>query len=275
MARTRDENLPHVSPLMWRWFTAYGRRFLRRHVHAVRVMRGGEPPTDLAPDEPLIFCCNHPSWWDPMVAMFLAQHFWPDRRHYWPIDAAMLAKYRFFAKLGFFGVQAGTRRGAATFLRAAGGVLARDRSALWVTAQGEFTDVRARPVLVKPGIEHLARWLGRGVIVPVAAEYVFWSERTPEALVRFGRPIRISDVPTTAVLEAALTETLDALAAGSIARDPRKYVTLLGGSAGTSAIYDGWQRLRALAARKPFQPAHLPEAAGPNDAAAGLPARSG
>jgi hypothetical protein len=51
-----------------------------------------------------------------MICLFLARRLFPDRRHYGPIEAAALTRYRFFEKLGFFGVEPGTIQGARRFL---------------------------------------------------------------------------------------------------------------------------------------------------------------
>jgi 1-acyl-sn-glycerol-3-phosphate acyltransferase len=259
--KRKEQLLPAVSPFMWRWFTRYARRFVRRHFHAVRLLRApGALPGSLPPDEPLILCCNHPSWWDPMIGIFLAAHLWPRRAHYWPIDAAMLQRYRFFARLGFFGVEKGSPRGAAAFLRTATAVLSRgDGTCLWVTAGGEFEDVRARPVGVRPGISHLARRLERGTVLPLAVEYPFWTEKAPEALLAFGRPISVLERPDTDAVRNALTGAMDALAAAAVARDPAAFSTLLSGAAGTSCVYDAWRRTRAALAGRRFSAAHVPE----------------
>ena len=58
--------------------------------------------------------------------------------------------------LGFFGVDPSTLRGAAEFLRTGEAILSAPQRALWVTAQGEFTDVRTRPLQLKTGVGHLA-----------------------------------------------------------------------------------------------------------------------
>jgi 1-acyl-sn-glycerol-3-phosphate acyltransferase len=254
--------VPVVSPVLLRWFTWYARRFLCKHMHAVRLLRAhdGAGVPAVPPDEPVIVCCNHPSWWDPMVGIFLASHLWPARSHYWPIDAKMLARYRFFSRLGFFGVERGGRQGARTFLRTATAALSRGDACLWVTAEGQFSDVRARPVRVKPGIVHLARRLGRGVILPLAVEYPFWTEKTPEVLLAFGRPVPVAERPGPAGLGEALTGAMDELAAAAMARDPGRFATLLAGAAGTSRVYDAWRRGRALLAGGSFDPSHMPEA---------------
>ncbi len=250
------------TPWLVRGFTRYVRRYLRRHFHAVRLAQGGRPE---APAEgPLVIVLNHPSWWDPLVCTALAGLF-PGREHYAPVEAAALARYRVFGRLGFFGVQPGTTQGAREFLRTGAAVLARPNAALWVTAQGEFTDPRQRPVRLRPGVGHLLRRLDGGVVLPLALEYPFWQERFPEALARFGLPIPIGHGREQSVeewmaqIEAGLTAAQDALAADALSRDPRRFEVLLGGKAGVGGVYDLWRRLRSWLRGERFQAAHAAE----------------
>lgn len=242
-----EAEVPRVHRRMFDVFAWYGRWYLRRHFHAVRLS-GAKP--HVPPDAPLLVYCNHPSWWDPMVGILLATRFFPQRHPYAPIDAAMLEKYRFFAKLGFFGIQPDSVRGAVTFLRKGQAILASPRRALWVTAEGRFTDPRQRPVSLRPGVARLARRLDRGVVLPLALEYAFWTERLPEALARFGDPIDLAahrglSAPAWQILlESQLQQTMDALAVDAMTRDPRAFDTLLAGGAGVSLVYDAWRRLR-------------------------------
>ena len=60
--------------------------------------------------------------------------------------------------------------------------------ALMMTPQGEFTDVRSRPVQFKPGLARLAADCG-AIVQPLATEFVFWEESRPEILLHFGRRI--------------------------------------------------------------------------------------
>jgi 1-acyl-sn-glycerol-3-phosphate acyltransferase len=250
------------SPWLIRGFSRYVRRYLRRHFHAVRLARGGRP--EAPPEGPLVIVLNHPSWWDPLVGAVLAGLF-PGREHYAPIEAAALARYRFFEWLGFFGVHPGTRQGAREFLRTGAAILARPDAALWVTAQGEFTDPRQRPVRLRPGVGHLLRRLHGGVVLPLALEYPFWQERTPEALARFGAPIPVGRGRERSVeewmhlIEAGLTAAQDALAADAQRRDPQAFEVLLGGKAGVGGVYDLWRRLRAWLRGERFQAAHAAE----------------
>ncbi|MEO2088873.1 MAG: lysophospholipid acyltransferase family protein, partial [Gemmataceae bacterium] len=177
-------------PTRWNWFfdgfRKYVRRYVRKHFHAVRLSNTSHPlPAD---DAPLLIVLNHPSWWDPMIGVILSDLF-PKYAHYAAIDAVMLTKYRAFTKLGFFGVDQTSLRGAAEFLRTGTEILSGDRRAVWVTAQGEFADVRTRPLNLRSGVGHLAARLTRGWVVPIAVEYTFWTESKPEAVVRFGSPL--------------------------------------------------------------------------------------
>lgn len=274
--------VPPVSPFLWGWFTWYARRHLRRHFHTVRLDRAGHDPASIAtaaaPDVPLVFYMNHPSWWDPLVALSLADRFWPARRHYGPIDARMLEKYAFFRKLGFFGVEPDSPRGAAAFLKTSAAVLAGRNACLWVTAEGEFADVRRRPLRLKPGLAHLARRMTRGLLVPLAIEYGYWTESKPEALVRFGTPLPAmgrghSVAEWNDLLACRLGAEMDGLAASAAARDPARFRSLLGGGGGgggTSAFYDSWRWLRAKAAGRAFHRGHMPEAEPIDSAAAAI-----
>ncbi len=254
-----DAKLPTRVNWLFRGFSRYVLRYLRKHFHAVRLSRSGAAlPTD---GEPILVVANHPSWWDPMVGMPLVQSL-KGHRSYAPIHAEMLKNYPIFGKLGFFGVDPTSLRGAAEFLRTGEAILAAPKRALWVTAQGEFTDVRTRPLRLKTGVGHLAARMERGWVVCLAIEYTFWTERTPEALLRIAEPIRIdaagarSGRQWTAELEALLTENLDALNLEAQSRDPAKFTILVGGKAGVGGGYDLFRRLAAWLRFRRFRPAH-------------------
>ncbi len=254
--------LPSVSPLLFGWFARYGERFLARHFHTVRLARAERPDAEALHGRPLIVYLNHPSWWDPMVALLLAMHLFPDRRHYAPIEAAALSRYRFFERLGFFGVEPGTVGGARRFLTVAERVLKQPDAVLWITAGGRFADPRERPVRLRSGLGHLISRLDQVVVLPLALEYPFWEERFPEALARFGKPQRAGRVSFldpaawTLVLGDQLESVQQSLAADAIARDPARFEILLGGKAGVGGVYDVWRRFRASLRGERFRPEH-------------------
>jgi 1-acyl-sn-glycerol-3-phosphate acyltransferase len=259
--RDRTKQAPEISPLLLSMFERYAGRDLARHLHAVRLSQAQRPDPMAIRGKPLIVYFNHPSWWDPLVCLRLAEQFFPDRRNYAPLDAAALARDRFLERLGFFGVELGSARGARHFLTVSRQVLSQSDSALWIAAEGQLTDPRVRPVRLRSGIGHLAVRVRQAVLLPLALEYPFWEERTPEALARFGEEIPAGEAGLkatdwTAVLETRLQAALDALAADSLARDPGRFDALPGGAAGTGGVYDTWRRLKARFRSEPFQPEH-------------------
>lgn len=253
-----SEVLRRRSRLLYAWFHRYARRYLARHFHAVRLSTRGRPP--VVPDGPLVVALNHPSWWDPLFCFALIDLF-PGRTHTAPIDAAALHGYRFFERLGFFGVEQGTVRGAAAFLRTSLEILAEPRTAIWLTVAGRFVDPRDRPVRIQPGAAHLAARLERGTVLPLALEYPFWDEKLPEALAYFGQAIEVPAGPRATeewqgLLEEGLERAQDALALEARARDPEAFEVLLRGRAGIGGAYDAWRRWSARLRGETFRPGH-------------------
>lgn len=260
--RPQSSILPRISPLVLRWFTWYSRRYLRRHFHSLRVSRAGLPP--LTAERPLVVYSNHASWWDALVCLVLKDALFPEHTAFAPMEAAMPERYGFFRRLGFFGVEQGSRRGAAQFLRISEAVLQSPRHVLALTPQGRFADVRQRPVCFTGGIGHLAARVRRAWFVPLAVEYVFWEERLPEILVRFGEPVDVhgqnaaaSDARFwTRLFEQNLATTQDALAAEAQRRCPDDFQSLLHGDAGQGGVYDWWRALKAKCRGETFHREH-------------------
>lgn len=248
------------SPKLVRFFAGVMARQMARNFHGVRVARPGIPavPTGV----PVLVYSNHPSWWDAALLILLATRGFPDRRSFAPMEAAALEKYRFMARIGLFPVASGTAAGAVAFMKVGERLLQDPASMLWVTAEGQFTDPRRRPVRLRGGIAHLLVRLPRVMALPLAVEYPFWDEKNPEALCRFGPAIDTGEVDARSpaalhqLLERRLEETMDVLAAASMARDPKAFVTLSEGRAGVGGVYDLWRRARAWGRGERFNAAH-------------------
>lgn len=246
------------SPVLCRFFGRYMKRFLQRNFHAVRIARSGQPL--LPPDRPAIVYTNHPSWWDPALFILLATTRFPGRPGYGPMDRQALRKYRFMERLGIFGIEPGTMRGAASFLATGLGILEDPNAMLWVTAEGSFADPRARPLRLQPGVAHLMARARHAVAVPMALEYPFWEERYPEALCRFGEPLP-GDAANSVeewrrLLEERLTETMDRLASEAMTREPSLFEPVIEGAVGIGGIYDAFRHLRARLAGRRFHAGH-------------------
>ncbi|HKM63277.1 MAG TPA: lysophospholipid acyltransferase family protein [Acidisphaera sp.] len=245
------------SAFLHRGFVRYLRWSLPRRFHGVRVAREGVPHPE--PGRPLIVYCNHPSWWDPAIMFVLGETLLPAWQGYAPMEAEALKQYGVMRKLGVFGLEPGAK-GAVRFLLVADHVLSDSRRALWITAEGRFTDARIRPVRIRPGIAHLARRAACATILPLALDFTFWNESKPEALARFGKPMSadgsVSVAAWQARLETALEATMEALSADAVSRDPARFVSLLDGRTGVGGVYDGWRRAASWARLRRFDPSH-------------------
>lgn len=249
------------SPVVHRFMAAYFERFFRRHMNALRLAHWGAPALPAAAG-PVVVYSNHPAWWDAAVYILAADRLLPDHESYAPIDAAMLERYGIFGRIGAFGVDLETARGAADFLMASADILSRPDRALWITAQGRFVDNRRRPLGVKPGVARLPELAPDAIVLPLAIEYGFWMERGAEAFIAFGAPMRGQDLVAMrrpgrlAHLEQALTDTLDRLQEDASSRDPSRFRSLLDGRAGIGGIYDGWRRIGAALRGRRFDASH-------------------
>ena len=250
---------PISTPSLW-FFRRIVRRYLRRHFHAVRLSGSHNLPDAAGP---LIVYANHGSWWDPMISIHLAEKLMPTLRHYAPMDQAALARYAILSKVGVFPVEKNTLRGAAQFHRT-GSLILQSGGVLWITPQGRFVDVRARPLDFKPGLSalaaHVAAKLGSCTLLPLAIEYPFWDERLPEVLLNFGPPVHVLKGEPTDEIEHRLTNALEAamndLRDLALRRDPSAFLSLTSGSSGVGGFYAIGQRLKAFLTRRPYQPDH-------------------
>ncbi|GJD78174.1 hypothetical protein GCM10007886_28960 [Methylobacterium gregans] len=262
--RREAADLHPVSPRLWGFMLGYFERFVGRHLNALRLARWGEP-RGLDHPGPIVVYCNHPAWWDAAVLIVLAGRLFPGREGRAPFDAAVLGKYRIFERMGAFGVDLDSPRGAAAFLAHARAILAAPHRMLWITAQGRFSDVRARPLALRPGVARLPEIAPDALVLPLAVEYAFWEERGAEAFAAFGAPILARDLlalprpERLARLERELTATLDRLSADVVAREPERFRALVAGRKGIGGVYDLWRRLGALVAGRRFDPAHRTE----------------
>ncbi|CAN5590095.1 lysophospholipid acyltransferase family protein [soil metagenome] len=254
--------LPHQTAWLYRGFRKYCVRSARKHFHAVRLSQSGSPlPCD---GSPILIAMNHPGWWDPIVGCVLSLEF-KGYSHFAAIDAVAVQKYAVMKRLGFVPVDRTSLRGAAEFLKTGEVILSQPRTAFWLTAQGEFADVRQRPLALQSGVGHLAARMTSGCVLPVALEYCFWNESKPEALIRVGEMMRIESGRNakvwTARIEDALTNTLERLNAEAMSRDAAKFASLVAGRAGMGGIYDFARRVKAMLTGKKFDASHGGESA--------------
>ena len=244
-------------------FHAYLGRYLRKHFDVVGWDCGGANAMQLSQrcdGNPLVVYTNHPSWWDPIVAHLINAKLFAPRQFRAPIDADALEQYRVFKKLGFFGIQTGTRRGAADFISTGSSVLSSTKDVLWITPEGRFADPRDHSATLMPGLSHLCAKASDGNAIPMAMEYAFWDERLPVCVVRFGEPMSLassSDKPHWRVrLDEQLRTTQVQLAETIIKRDLAPIIPIIKGHEGGGWFYDSFRRLRAKLSGRSFVARH-------------------
>ncbi len=253
--------IPQVSDRLIYWFDWYLQRYFPKHFHAFAISNV-VATTTIDEEQPLIVYMNHASWWDPLTALVLAKKYFSNRQLYAPIDAEAVKKYPFMQRLGFFPVEQDKLHGAGNFLKTARSILNAPRSSVWLTPEGQFADPRERNLPFQPGLAHLVSKMEHGVVLPLAMEYPFWEERLPEALGRFGEPIRIADHVGVGkdewrqILERRLRETQEKLEADSLVRNNEAFEILISGQSGVVWMYDILRRLRSVFTGKQLEKTH-------------------
>jgi 1-acyl-sn-glycerol-3-phosphate acyltransferase len=259
-APERDNPVALRSERMLGFFEVAFTRTFAGSFQALRVSKRAEAAYPA--DTPLILLANHPSWWDGVMFMLLLRKVFPGRPCFFPMDAAAIEKYRFMKRLGVFGIEQESARGAVRFLRTAKQVLDGPDHMLWMNAPGRFADVRERPVPVAPGAVRLPEIAPHAQIGTMAFEYTHWTEKRGEALVAFGPAVPCAELAALQReerlerLRGMLTSTMDTLAEDAISRDPARFRVIVEGKAGMGGVYGLVQYFRALRRGERFDPRH-------------------
>lgn len=248
---------PSYSERFVRFFGWWCREnMLRKRFFAVRIAKeNADAMRALAGHEGPVLCLtNHVSWWDPLVMLVLhrtqlctAKR---ERTLRAPMDAAQLERFKFFCKLGTFGIDPDDPRSLELMTGMLRSYFADDDSAtLWINTQGRFADVR-EPVVVRPGAARAAALDERSAAVCVQLEYTFWLDSKPELLVRFEPvdPVRRNTPGWLRAIRAASEVNAARLAELAVARDPAGFEHLIGGEgANVHPLYGLLLRLRGKA----------------------------
>ena len=163
------------------------------------------------------------------------------------MDITQLRRFKIFRRVGLFGIEPEHPETPGRMSAYVQEVFEKDpKTLLWITPQGQFTDVRAN-LNLRPGAAALAASQPDVSVFCVAVEYCFWQDQKPELFLRF-RSCETQDRSTSGwfrVMRQVMQENLDALSALVIQRDPEAFNQPLGkGKAKTSRLYDWILRLR-------------------------------
>lgn len=241
-------------------FLWYTRRLVGRKFNSVQLSPESESTISEAADSdaPLLLVTNHPSWWDPLILFLLADRFFPDRPGAGPIDAEQWHKYSVMKRLGVFGLDPSHTDALDALVAHCTELCAHNpRTALGITAQGTFTDVRA-PVRLRPGAAAIANVIPDVRVLTISLEYAFWNEPKPEVFLH-AQGVPVQEARSITAWHRALTHSLrtgsESLAEHVIARDPGAFRPLASAhtrsGSGVTPFHDLWMRLRGHNPRMP------------------------
>ena len=252
MSGTDDDGLiPEIrSPRFRRFFAGYARRLISKRFHGVRLLHGSRGVMDslASARTPAIALFTHASWWDPLAGLMLWNRFLPDRDVFLPMERDQLQRFKFFRRLGTFGINPDDPVSLELMRdHVLHRFVDRPESLLGLTPQGRFTDPRT-PIRLRPGAAAIAAAVpGTPTVVTVAIEYVFWQDARPEMLVAI-ETCEPPSVDTTAAWHRRMSEafaaTTERLSSAAIARDPDAFELVAGGAARINPVMDLWLRLR-------------------------------
>lgn len=241
-------------------FLVYLRALMARRFHAVRLA-GAEGAEHWDARIPTIAYANHSGWWDGFMGLLTTNQALHGR-FFVMMEERHLARYRFFTRLGAFGVNREHPREAMRSLAHATELLQAERSVLWIFPQGVLRPNDVRPLAFQSGASRLGlRALsthGAVRLLPVALRYEFLHEDRPEALIRLGDPeLLTTPCPPrqlSARMEATLTSLLDDLHAEVANADLGGYLPLIEGGMSLNKRLDALKVRLGLLPREAFTP---------------------
>ncbi len=180
-----------------------------------------------ADDGAMLVVCNHTSWWDPIVAIWLCRRVLRVDA-YAMMDAKNLCRLPFFAKVGAFGVDLDDPRDGARAMRYAVKLLRKPRTLVWIFAQGRETPITLRPLGFREGSAHIASLAPRAALAHVALRYEHGSAPEPTLWIAAHvapteeRSLRVD----TSALERDVTHELDRIDAALVRGEDGAFATL-------------------------------------------------
>jgi hypothetical protein len=149
------------------------------------------PPPALDPALPLLITPNHSTWWDGFFLYILNKRLL-GRKLYLMMLARQLAKYRFFSRIGAFGIEPGLPRKSYEALKYSAEVLKDPANALCVFPQGVLRYSGVRPLQFQRGVAHILKLQGGEVnLLPLGIRCEFLLDQRPEVFFMADRVFRV------------------------------------------------------------------------------------
>jgi len=181
--------IPARKQALSQWiFTRYLKHLYRRHFHTLRLL-GKIPRCD--PEVPVLITPNHNTWWDGFLVYTLNEEVL-QRHLYMMMLAEQLTRYRFFSRLGAYGIQPGSRDSVLQSITYTADLLRKSKSAVCLFPQGELTPFGTE-LCFQRGLEWiLKRYQGPVDLLPLAMRCEYLQDQRAEVFFLFDRVHRVT-----------------------------------------------------------------------------------
>jgi hypothetical protein len=195
---------------------------------------------------------THSSWWDVMIAAFIAKR--SGLALYAPMDAEQLKKYKILEQIGLFPV---TSEMALGFVRNVKEIFSRkERTALFITPQGKFICNRSLQPEFQRGLATAVQMNKDIPVFAVSVQYEFWNES--RAVIIFSVTevdIRQSD-DINELLRSQLQNDVQTLLLAASDRNDNDWTWLIRPKGRTLLIQDATSKVFALSKAQKYNAGH-------------------
>jgi 1-acyl-sn-glycerol-3-phosphate acyltransferase len=177
-----------ANPTRWAKFIfhIYVMRLMKRHFHAFHLL-GNLPQPDS--ELPLLLIPNHSTWWDGFFVYLLNEEILKREIYLMMLDR-QLAKYKFFARIGAFGITPGDKENVQESLNYTVALLQKKNVMITMFPQGILLPWGKRPLNYKKGIESIIQLHNKPInILPLAIRAEYGGEQRAEVFFQFGENI--------------------------------------------------------------------------------------
>jgi len=251
------------NPVVCAWFGSHARSKLRGQFGKISLTKNSQLPK-FEPGVPILALCNHASWWDAMLAMYLSRYVLK-KKYYGVMAEEELRRYGIFRLVGVYSVARGSAREAKTFLEYTERLLKNQSAILWLYPQGDIISAEQTDLVFKSGFVHVASRLGRVHLLKMTASYDFWNESKPELVIDLLPLETVSGLHGASALaelraRVASEMSLSLERLRRIVRNRRsdELTPLLTAEAGTHPVYDAYRRVKAALTGSSFRKTHGP-----------------
>lgn len=242
------------NTLITNGFLWYTERILSKKFDGVGILSSSLPVWDKLSSVPqAIIYGTHSSWWDVMIAAFIAKR--SGLALYAPMDAEQLKKYKILEQVGLFPV---TRDMAVGFVRKVKEIFSyNERTALFITPQGEFICNRLLQPEFQRGLASVIQLNTSIPVFSVSVQYEFWNESRP-VIVFSVTEVEINNTnDANEMLRRHLDNDTQYLLSAASRRNVNDWRWLLRPKAKTLLMQDATSKVRAVAKGETYKAGHL------------------